>query len=109
MFSSKKFGDLPPKEFKEALSKDDKAVIIDCRTLPEIKQAALDYDLHIDLMSPKFFDEVEKLDRNKSYYIYCRTGSRSSQMCNYMSSKGFENLTNLRGGIVAWAQVIQMA
>lgn len=109
MFSSKKYKDLGPQDFKEEMDRTEDAVLIDCRTMPEVKQAALEYDVHIDVMSPTFFDDVEKLDKSKSYFIYCRSGNRSGQMCNYMASKGFEKLVNLRGGIISWSRVMNSA
>ncbi len=36
--------------------------------------------------------------------LYCRSGARSAQGVGYMAQQGFENVYNLRGGIIAWAQ-----
>ncbi len=36
--------------------------------------------------------------------LYCRSGARSAQGVGYMAQQGFENVFNLRGGIIAWAQ-----
>lgn len=100
---TKKYEDLGPEEFKEMSEKADDAVIIDCRTMPEIRQASLEYDKHIDLMNPDFFNITNDLDKNKSYFIYCRSGNRSAQFCNFLAGKGFTKLYNLRGGIISWA------
>jgi rhodanese-related sulfurtransferase len=53
-------------------------------------------------MDPSFPGKIAELDKTKSYYIYCRSGNRSGQVCNYMSGLGFGNLYNLQGGIMAW-------
>ena len=47
-------------------------------------------------------DEVEKLDKSKNYYIYCRSGNRSGQACQIMDKLGFENTYNLMGGFNEW-------
>ena len=47
-------------------------------------------------------EELEKLDKSKKYYVYCRSGKRSSQACDIMNSIGFENTYNLEGGFMNW-------
>jgi len=34
--------------------------------------------------------------------VYCRTGARSTSACNTIVKAGFENVSNLTGGILAW-------
>ena len=46
--------------------------------------------------------QLQELDKNRSYYIYCRTGSRSSNTCELMKEMGFTNSYNLLGGITEW-------
>ncbi len=36
--------------------------------------------------------------------LYCRSGARSAQGVGFMAQQGFDNVYNLRGGIIAWAQ-----
>ena len=36
--------------------------------------------------------------------FYCRSGARSAQACQFMSTRGFEEAYNLRGGIVDWVR-----
>ncbi len=36
--------------------------------------------------------------------LYCRSGARSAQGVGFMAARGYENVYNLRGGIIAWAQ-----
>jgi len=47
-------------------------------------------------------DKMASLDKQKSYYIYCKSGSRSSQACALMNQMGFEKTYNLLGGITEW-------
>ncbi len=35
--------------------------------------------------------------------IYCRTGSRSAQVCRFLNQQGINNVISLRGGVVRWA------
>ena len=57
----------------------------------------------LNIKDPKLFiDGIQKLDKNKNYYVYCHSGVRSVQACQIMNSFGFENLYNLLGGISEW-------
>ena len=55
-----------------------------------------------DVLTLDLFQEIEKLDKDSSYYVYCRTGVRSANSCQLMSELGFKNVFNLVGGIVEW-------
>jgi rhodanese-related sulfurtransferase len=45
--------------------------------------------------------QLEK-HRDKPIIAVCRSGSRSGAACSLLRKKGFENVKNLRGGIMAW-------
>jgi rhodanese-related sulfurtransferase len=47
-------------------------------------------------------EEVQKLDKDVTYFVYCRTGVRSANSCLLMKELGFNNTYNLIGGIVDW-------
>ncbi len=36
--------------------------------------------------------------------LYCRSGARSGQGVGFMAQQGFDNVYNLRGGIISWVQ-----
>ena len=87
---------------KQALS-DKKGVILDVRTPEEFETSRIPDSKNIDFYNPQnFMQEIEKLDKDNSYYIYCRTGVRSANSCVLMNEYGFKNTFNLVGGIVEW-------
>ena len=95
--------DLTQEEWAEQLEKDDNAVILDVRTAEEVELGYIPDAVNIDIyQAQEFLAELEKLDRNKNYYVYCRTGNRSGQACSLMENMGFEKAYNLIGGIVDW-------
>jgi rhodanese-related sulfurtransferase len=50
---------------------------------------------------------IDKIDKEKEVVVYCRSGSRSGQVVNFLEmNHGFKNLYNLKGGILAWADSI---
>jgi sulfur-carrier protein adenylyltransferase/sulfurtransferase len=47
-----------------------------------------------------------ELDASQSYYIYCRTGSRSLLAVQFLREHGFQQLKSVQGGIKAWSEEI---
>ncbi len=52
---------------------------------------------------PQRFGE---LDPSKEWVVYCRSGSRSANAVRFLEQRGFTNVKNLRGGILAWSDSI---
>ena len=49
---------------------------------------------------------VGELDRAKETVVHCRSGVRSARAVGFLKQAGFQNVTNLAGGILAWADRI---
>ena len=95
--------DLTQEEWAELLEKEDNAVILDVRTPEEVDEGYIPDSINIDIYTgQKFLKEIEKLDKSRNYYVYCRTGNRSGQACSLMEGMGFKNAYNLMGGITEW-------
>jgi rhodanese-related sulfurtransferase len=77
-------------------------VIIDVRTPQEYVLGHLDGSINLDFKSPSFRDEIARLDRDKAYLLYCRTGNRSGRAAALMKSLGFLELYDLAGGMASW-------
>ncbi len=89
-------------DWKQKLSVDDNAVILDVRTVAEQNEGMQKNAIPLDFLdSAAFMDGVNKLDKSKTYYIYCRSGNRSGQACSIMQPMGF-NTFNLIGGMMTW-------
>ena len=87
---------------KQALT-DMNGIILDVRTLEEFEVSRIPDSKNIDFYNPQnFMLEIEKLDKDNNYYVYCRTGVRSANSCALMKELGFKNTFNLVGGIVEW-------
>ncbi|MHA7058311.1 rhodanese-like domain-containing protein [Aquimarina sp. M1] len=95
--------DITQDQWEDLIAKDDNAVILDVRTEEEVEDGYIPNILHLDIrMGQGFLDEVEKLDKSKNYYIYCRSGARSAQACALMDQMGFKTTYNLIGGFMNW-------
>ena len=95
--------DIDQNKWRSQLESEEDCLIIDVRTSEEFEQLRLPNSINIDFYNPQdFMQELEKLDKNKVYYIYCRTGSRSANTCELMKEIGFAKTYNLLGGITEW-------
>ena len=95
--------ELSQEEWKSQLEKDDQAVILDVRTQEEVEDGYIPTAKNLDIYKGHaFVNEVEKLDKDKNYYIYCRSGKRSAQACTILDQMGFANTYNLEGGFMEW-------
>jgi len=95
--------DLQQEQWWENYQNDEKAVLLDVRTDEEVEEVTIPEALHIDFYKGQdFLNEVEKLDKDKNYYVYCRSGNRSGQTCMLMKQLGFDNTFNLVGGMNEW-------
>ncbi|MEZ4651696.1 MAG: rhodanese-like domain-containing protein [Candidatus Eisenbacteria bacterium] len=77
-------------------------VILDVRTPQEFHDERIEGAINVDFRSPSFRQEVEKLDRDKTYLLYCRTGNRSGQSLATFRALGFQDIRHLSRGITAW-------
>ncbi|MGJ8714631.1 rhodanese-like domain-containing protein [Maribacter stanieri] len=95
--------DLSQQDWEEQLAKDSNAIILDVRTEEEIEEGIIPNSINIDIYKgQEFVEELEKLDKTKNYYVYCRSGNRSGQACAIMKNLGFDTAYNLQGGFMNW-------
>ena len=79
-------------------------VIIDVRTPEEFAEGYIENAVNIDFYAETFRDELNKLDKDKTYFIYCRSGNRSGSALDIMAELNFREVYNLSGGITAWGR-----
>ncbi|SMO91881.1 rhodanese-like domain-containing protein [Gracilimonas mengyeensis] len=89
--------DISTEEFKEKRA-NHPGVIIDVRTEGEFEEGHLaEVDHQYDLMNGDFKAQLDELPKDKTYYLYCRSGNRSGQAARMMKDAGFENVFNVGG------------
>lgn len=89
------------KQFATEILKKD-AVILDIRTPEEYALGRINGAINIDYYASDFADELDQLDKDASYKIYCNSGNRSASALQIMQQLGFTDVVELDGGIVAW-------
>lgn len=99
---------LSNKEWKQGFENNAKAKILDVRTPEEYAEGYIPNSTLINIQNPtEFTSAIEQLDKNDSYYIYCRSGKRSEMACRVMENMGFNDVNNLSTGIMEWDGAIE--
>lgn len=73
---------------------------VDVREVHEYNEAHINGMTNIPLSV--IANEYDKIPSDKTVVVFCRSGSRSLQAINILEDLGFENLINVKGGMLAW-------
>ena len=76
-------------------------IIIDVRTPEEHKIKRIKNSININFYDEKFIDFFNIYEKDENILIYCRSGRRSLEAVKNLSKKGFKNIYDLKGGILA--------
>ncbi len=93
---------LNKEEWKKALTTNTNYVLLDVRSPQECQAGMQKNASQLNFLDQEvFMAGVEKLDKNKEYFVYCRSGARSSNACAVLNQRGFTTY-NLLGGMLEW-------
>lgn len=73
----------------------ERSVLVDVRTPQEYAEGHLDGAQLLDLTGGQLAASLPELDPDAEYYVYCRSGNRSSQAAQMMLEAGFTDVTDL--------------
>lgn len=98
---SRKYKQIGVNEAVMLLNKDN-TVVLDVREDKEIQGGLIKGARHITL--GQLSDKIGNVGKNKQdpVLVYCRSGSRSGHACQQLTKAGYEDVSNLAGGILAW-------
>jgi monothiol glutaredoxin len=91
---------LSPKQLAEQLNSDKKPLLFDVRNTTERDIATI---TGAELLDRGAQDRIMKLPKDTALVFHCHHGGRSQQAAEWFLSQGFTNVSNLAGGIDAWA------
>jgi rhodanese-related sulfurtransferase len=95
---------LDPQALRDRLAAQTPPIVLDVREPEEIQIARFPGALEIPMGDvPTRFRE---LDPAKEIVIVCHHGMRSAQVAGYLVQQGFVRVSNLAGGIDAWALLV---
>jgi rhodanese-related sulfurtransferase len=90
-------------ELKKKIDADEPIQLIDCR---EVKERAVSNIGGTLIPINEIPQHLNDFDSDKELIVYCRTGSRSAMVTEFLRRNGFPNAQNLQGGIYAWNERI---
>ena len=90
-------------EYKQRLDKGDSPFLLDVREPYEFQIAQIGGYLIPQNDIPTRLGE---LDPNKEIIVHCRSGARSQRIAELLKQHGFQQVSNLAGGILAWSDEI---
>jgi sulfur-carrier protein adenylyltransferase/sulfurtransferase len=78
--------------------------VIDVREPHEWDEAHLNEAVHVP--QGELLERIDELvpDRSEPVVLYCRTDNRSARMADELERLGYEDVSVMRGGIVAWQE-----
>ncbi|MFZ2188646.1 MAG: rhodanese-like domain-containing protein [Candidatus Moraniibacteriota bacterium] len=91
-------------EAKEIIRQKSQAgdfCILDVRTENEFLSSAIPGAINLDFYAPDFSQKLDALDKNKTYLIYCRSGSRSKAVLSMMKQLSFGYVYELDSGYIS--------
>lgn len=91
-------------ELKSRLDRKEKVFILDVRNPEEFQICRIEGSVMIPL--PELPQRLNELDKSREMIVHCKGGTRSQKAIQFLREAGFQNLKNLKGGIMAWAQKI---
>ena len=96
---------LSSERFKAIIANDKTGMVIDLRTTEEItNKGFIKGAVQLDFLAKDAEKQIDKLDKNKTYYVYCASGGRSGDAADYMEKHGFKRVYNLEKGFSEWLQ-----
>ena len=101
-FSQQIIKNVDASTFKKLIDQK-KYILIDLRTNDEIKsKGMIEGAVQLDFLDKKAEDNIKKLEKKKSYLIYCASGGRSGDCAEFMKKEGFKEVINLEKGFISW-------
>ncbi len=99
-----KMAEITAPELKRRLDRGEDLFILDVRNPPEFQICRIPGSTLLPL--PELPQRVGELDRSREMVVHCKSGMRSAKAIDFLRQQGFTKLTNLQGGILAWAEQV---
>ncbi len=76
--------------------------VIDVRTPEETAEGVIANAITVDVEAEDFEEKVAKMDKEKTYLVYCRSGQRSLDATTIMRNMGYKKIYEIDGGYLEW-------
>ncbi|MFC4770027.1 rhodanese-like domain-containing protein [Effusibacillus consociatus] len=99
------FANITGEEGPDFLREKKEIVLLDVRQPEEYESGHIPGAVLVPL--GELESRIEELDKDKEYFVICRSGRRSVMACHLLSEHGFTKLFNLHGGMLGWTGEIE--
>ncbi|WP_338762244.1 rhodanese-like domain-containing protein [Bernardetia sp. ABR2-2B] len=100
--STQKIEKLIPQDFAVEMTEVGTFNLIDVRTPQEYNQGSISNAKNINFNNSNFEEQLNKLEKDKPIFLYCKSGGRSAKAVEKAKEMGFERIIELEGGIEKW-------
>jgi len=100
--------EISAQQLKERLATGtDSAMLLDVREIDEFNICHIEGSLNIPM--GEMPQSLGKLDQSQEIITICHHGMRSMKVALYLEQQGFAIVTNLTGGVDAWAREVDVS
>ena len=91
-------------DLKRMRDEGEAHTLLDVREQHELELIALSGSLDIPVAQVP--ERIAEIPKELPIAVLCRTGNRSMKVTQWLRANGYENSTNVGGGVNAWAERI---
>jgi rhodanese-related sulfurtransferase len=91
-------------ELKDRVDAEETPLLVDVRESFERDIADLPRLGQIHIPMGEVPRRLGEIPRDREVVVYCRSGSRSGSVVQFLKAQGFESVINLKGGVLAWRE-----
>jgi len=103
-YKQENFNEITVQELNNLFSNGQTPTVLDVRENHEVDIAKIDKTLHIPMK--EVINRMTELNKNNEIIVLCKSGKRSTEICQLLINNNFNNVKNLKGGIIAWSKEI---
>lgn len=92
------------KELQQRREAGEQMVLLDVREQNEVDYCRIAGARHVPMNQVP--QRAQELNPQETIVVYCHKGGRSLQVCRYLESRGYREVSNLQGGIEEWSRQI---
>lgn len=93
-------------DLKSKLDSGEKPILLDVREAWEYETCHIEGSINISMSNIQAMLDTFKPD--DELIVICHHGMRSFQVGNFLEGNGYGNVTNLEGGVDAWAKSVDL-
>jgi len=79
------------------------ALIVDVRNTSEVENVTFDVPNYINIPLNELEERINEIPKDKEIVMVCISGERSLKTTYFLMNSGYENVSNMDGGILKWA------